>query len=135
MADLMLADEYGFLGGVGGSCALCNASKRQLDRPERIVTTSLVTDMKDAPPGVWPEQYMEFCEQCINEMGHLVGMISEVEAQDLVYRLTHLEETIQALKEENAQLQSEIQAVTVLRKYVKQESEPEPLVPIKAVRK
>lgn len=133
MADLLLTQEYGFLGGVGGSCALCNASKRHLDRPERIVTTSLVTDMLDAPPGVWPEKYMEFCEACINEMGHLVGMVSESEAQQLRQYAEQVDATIVAQAEEIEQLKSEIQAFKTLQKYSVAESAPvaQTKVPVK----
>lgn len=116
MADLLLTDEYGFLGGVGGSCALCNASKRHEGRPERIVTTTLMTDMEDAPPGVWPEKYMEFCEACINEMGHLVGMISEKQAQDLQQDISILEEMNAKLGAEVDQLKRDLKdAVTALK--------------------
>ena len=118
MAELHLVSEYGFLGGVGGTCSLCNASKRTLDRPERIVTTNLVTDMEDAPPGVWPEKYMEFCEQCINEMGRLVGMISESEADVLAQKLMTQQAEITALQEHVTELTEALHATEVLAKHL-----------------
>lgn len=126
MADLILTDEYGFLGGVGGSCALCNASKRHGDRPERIVTTTLMAEMKDAPPGVWPEQYMEFCESCINEMGHLVGMVSEKEYQTLIDDLERAELDQIALRDEIEQLKVTLDAAVKALQFV-----PQPAVPVK----
>lgn len=116
MAELHLVDEYGFLGGIGGSCGLCGASKRTLDRPERIVTTNHITDMEDAPPGVWPEKYLEFCEQCINEMGRLVGMISERGAQELMAEVERLEIEKMDLQDEVEALKIELKdAVAALR--------------------
>lgn len=112
MADFQLTDEYGFLGGVGGSCVFCNASKRTTDRPERIVTTSMVTDMEDAPPGVWPEKYLEMCETCITELGHLVGMVSEREADTQ-------EQTIIAQQGEIDRLEDEIDRLNVLLRAYK----------------
>ncbi len=119
MADLLLTDEYAFLGGVGGSCALCNASKRTLERPERIVTTSLVTDMQDAPPGVWPEKYMEFCEQCVNEMGHLVGMISEKEVYAYQMDIMTLEKMNAKLGKEVDELKEELEAMAKALAYIR----------------
>ena|ERR1700752_3606832 len=118
MAELHLVQEYGFLGGVGGSCALCGASKRTLDRPERIVTTNLVTDMQDAPPGVWPEKYLEFCEQCINEMGRLVGMISENEADILAQKLIASQAEVTALQGKVVALTDALHATEVLAKHL-----------------
>lgn len=120
MAEIQLTDEYGFLGGVGGSCCLCGASKRTLDRPERIVTTNLVTDMEDAPPGVWPEKYMEFCEQCINEMGRLVGMVSENEYQALAQDMEQVELMVAGQAEELAMLRKEVEQFGLFQKYIKQ---------------
>lgn len=118
MAELHLVDEYGFLGGVGGSCALCNASKRTTDRPERIVTTNLVTDMEDAPAGVWPEKYMEFCETCICEMGRLVGMVSENEAQNLVAQIEQQDLDKMALRDEIEQLKLDLKDAVSALKFV-----------------
>lgn len=121
MASFQLTEEYNSLGGVGGTCYFCNASKRTLDRAERIVTTDMVGDMVDAPPGVWPERWVEACEQCINEMGHLVGMISEGEVQGLVERLNQLEEFIGELKAENARTQKDLDDVSAALAYVRRQ--------------
>lgn len=126
MALIQLTEEYNSLGGVGGTCALCNASKRVTDRPERIVTTNLVTAMLDAPDGVWPEQWMEFCETCVTEMGHLVGMMDEKEVDTLVRQSAQLIDQRDALQEYIDQLESEIKAFMTLQKYSTVESTPEP---------
>lgn len=117
MAEIQLTQEYNSLGGVGGTCALCNASKRVTDRPERIITTNLVTDMVDAPDGVWPEQWMEFCETCVVEMGHLVGMADEKEVDDLLRQTAQLIDQRDGLQEYIQQLESEIKAFMTLQKY------------------
>lgn len=117
MAEIQLTQEYNSLGGVGGTCALCNASKRVTDRPERIITTNLVTDMLDAPDGVWPEQWMEFCETCVVEMGHLVGMADEKEVDDLLRQTAQLIDQRDGLQEYIQQLESEIKAFMTLQKY------------------
>lgn len=116
MAELHLVQEYGFLGGVGGTCALCNASKRTTDRPERIITTNLITDMENAPPGVWPEKFMEFCETCITEMGQMVGMLSERQALALASELEQAQLDQMDLRDQVEQLKIDLQdAVAALR--------------------
>lgn len=105
MAQFQVIPEYSSLNGVGGTCALCNASKRTKERPERVITTELLTDMPDAPPGVWPEMYMEFCESCVVEMGTLFGMLDEHRAEKLTKQMA-------ALRQENKQLQDQIDDLT-----------------------
>lgn len=117
MALIQLTEEYNSLGGVGGTCALCNASKRFTDRPEKVITTNLVTNMLDAPDGVWPEQWMEFCETCVTEMGHLVGMKSQDEADALIRQIDQLIDQRDGLQEYISQLESEIKAFMTLQKY------------------
>lgn len=116
MADFQLTNEYGFLGGVGGSCVFCNASKRTSDRPERIITTSMVTDAPEVPPGVWPEKYLEFCETCVLELGHLIGMIDENQAQELRDKIADLQHGLLEANDQNSKLQDELSdAVKALR--------------------
>lgn len=110
MAHIQLTDEYNSIGGVGGTCALCNASKRHTDRPERIITTDNVTTMMDAEPGVWPEQWLEFCETCVVEMGHLLGMKTEQEVEALQAEIVKLSEHATELFRTNAELKERLEA-------------------------
>lgn len=105
MAEIQLTAEYNSFGGVGGTCALCNASKRQTDRAERIITTNMLTDMQDAPPGVWPEKWFEVCESCVEEMAHLLGMKTGKEADSLTHQINQLIDERDDLQE---QLQANI---------------------------
>ncbi len=118
MAEIQLVQEYNPMGGVGGTCHLCNASKRTTTRPERIITTNITVDYV-AEPGIWPERWFELCETCVTEMAHLLGMITEDEKNDLVLTLSDRDETIAALTDEVKQLQSEIQAFGTFQKYIK----------------
>lgn len=118
MAQFQVVEEFSSLGGVGGTCALCNASKRVLERPERIITTNLVTDMKDAPPGVWPEQYMEFCESCVTEMAQLLGMLDQRGAERLVKHNTELQLTILDREKQIDDLRSTLAATDVIRTHL-----------------
>lgn len=128
MAHIQLTEEYNSLGGVGGTCALCNASKRTTDRPERIITTDQVTDMIDPPPGVWPEKWMEFCETCVTEMAHLLGMITELEKDGLVDTLNQKDEVIQGLLDERdslkAALDVAVKALTLVKGVPEAPAEP-----------
>lgn len=117
MAHIQLTDEFNSLNGVGGSCALCNAAKRQMEGPERIVTTNLVTDMEDPPPGVWPEKWMEFCETCVTEMGHAVGMASEKEVKTYQEELAFLTSENDGLKKRLAEANDALKAVKYLKTY------------------
>lgn len=117
MATIQLTDEYNSMGGVGGTCALCNASKRTGVRPERIITTDNVTTMMDAEPGVWPEQWLEFCETCVVEMGHLLGMKTQDEIDDLTRTINQLIDQRDDLQE---QLQANIRLVEACQAVIEQ---------------
>lgn len=89
MAQIQLTDEFNSQGGVGGTCYLCNASKRTGRTVDRIITTNLEVDY-DAEPGVWPVKWLEFCETCVTEMGHLLGMKTEDEVKGILYSMDDL---------------------------------------------
>lgn len=124
MALIQLTDEYNAQGGVGGTCYLCNASKRQENRPERIITTNLEVDYV-AEPGIWPEKWLEFCETCVTEMAHLLGMITELEKDDLVYTLNQKDEVIHDLLDERDQLKITLDAAVKALQFVPKATEPE----------
>lgn len=115
MALIQLTDEYGSLNGVGGTCALCNASKRD---DEKILTTNLVTDMKDAPDGVWPEQWMEFCETCVTEMGHLVNMHTEAEVRTLQEEVSYLLSDNEDLRKQLDEAKLALTAFVTIREHI-----------------
>lgn len=107
MAQIQLTDEYNSQGGIGGTCYLCNASKRITDRPERIITTNMEVDY-DAEPGVWPVKWLEFCETCVLEMGHLLDMKLPSEMPDYRSELANLQAENDDLK---AQLSANVKVV------------------------
>lgn len=113
MAQIQLTDEYNSQGGVGGTCYLCNASKRTTDRPERIITTNMEVDY-DAEPGVWPVKWLEFCETCVVEMAHLLGMQTAEESRsndEYISRILADNEDLEAQLKANIQVVESFQSV------------------------
>jgi hypothetical protein len=125
MAFIQLTDEYNSQGGVGGTCYLCNASKRTTDRPERIITTNMEVDY-DAEPGVWPVKWLEFCETCVTEMAHLLGMKTSEEAFQLVQQIDQLIEDREDLEQKLGVAMDQLKAVEWLKPIA-------PLVPVAPV--
>jgi hypothetical protein len=127
MAGFHVGEEFGSLNGVGGVCALCHASKRTGVRPERIITTDQITDMPNAPDGVWPEMWLEFCESCVTEMAQLLGMKAETEYAGLIHN-------VEQLMEERESAEKAVQeAMALLNAYRAVETAPEVFKNIEAV--
>lgn len=101
-----------------GVCFLCKASKRVVDRPERLITTDIDLNAYLAQEG-WngPLDWLEFCETCVSEMGHLMGMLDEGQVSALSQTIEQLMNARESAEAELADVRRQLDSAAKALEY------------------